>query len=206
MPRMSRLADLPRPSPQEVSAVAAELSTRPEQLTSVRLPGPGGLAESALAPSLPELDGFDGPAVQWLETGSENEPSRHRRRRSTSRLVARYESPAGSVLVVSHEHGPELFFAILGGAGSAATIAQAVAKILAFVRGRRPRGLVQRPSAPEGVIANSIRAVQREYYPDGTLAREWILETDGAVAGVGDARPDGILQHHPDLPQGIGSG
>ena len=159
-----------------------------------------------LATSLPRLEGFDGPALHRLELTSGGERGRNQTPRSTSRLAARYDGRAGSVLVVSHEHGPELFFEIVGAAGSGATLSQAVAKLLAFVRARRRPGLVETPAYPEGIVANSIRAVQREYRPDGTLAREWILETDGAVAcGLDDPRADGILQQHPDLPRGTGT-
>ena len=159
-----------------------------------------------LAPSLPRLEGFDGPALHRLELISAGERGRNQTPRSTSRPAARYDGPAGSVLVVSHEHGPELFFEIVGAAGSVATLTQAVAKLLAFVRARRRPELVETPAYPEGVVAKSIRAVQREYRRDGTLAREWILETDGAIAGGPDApRGDGILQQHPDLPHGTGT-
>jgi hypothetical protein len=71
-------SDAAAPVEGEVRAVAELLAHRPDQLTAIKLPGPGRIGESVLtAMGMPELHGFSPPEhieVAWDgETGVADE-------------------------------------------------------------------------------------------------------------------------------------
>lgn len=82
------------------------------------MPGPGRLGESALTiGQLPELEGFTEAIDVDVAWGEER------------RLAARYDFSDGAIVIVSHETGPQIFFAVLSGAAGAAGTAAAGAAI-----------------------------------------------------------------------------
>src|SRR5689334_6765451 len=94
------------PCAGEVQAIAELLRRRPDEITAIKLPGPGALVESPLTlDAIPEIDGFAAPEhfrISWDE--------------ERAHPAARYDSQHGSLVVVSHESGPALFFVVIGAA------------------------------------------------------------------------------------------
>jgi hypothetical protein len=158
------------PSAAEVRAVAEQLRVRPEELQSIRLPGPGRTAESVLSLGAPEIDGFGRPQAEWLNTG---EP--------TPRLSSLYRSNDDVFFVVSHEHGPEIYM-LLDAVPSAlvgAVVGEAVRRFLDWVLRRRGES---RPHS------GSVRARRRTYDVDGNLISDEEVEIilPDAVSGPKD--------------------
>jgi hypothetical protein len=145
------------PTEGEVRAVAELLGHRPDEVSAIKLPGPGRLAESPLTFGAPELDGFEPPAhlkVAWDD--------------QTPHPAARYDSPEGSLIVVSHETGPVLFFVWLGGAAAATTVVQGAYGFMQWVRARRRRS----GASPDVVTA---APVQLWFYDGATLRSQEVL-------------------------------
>lgn len=110
---------------------------------------------------MPDLAGFN-PA-EHVRVGWEGEEYR--------RFAARYDSPDGSLIVVSHETGPEIFFVVLGGAAAATTVIRGVYNLIEWVRAGRARG----PARPEDVNAHPIRFL---FIEDGTVRTRDVLPLD----------------------------
>jgi hypothetical protein len=115
------------PGDAEVRAVARLFGRRADELTAIKLPGPGSIGESVLTVSgpMPSLESFDPP--QQIKNRMDDE----------SRLACRYDCPEASVIVVSHETGPEIFV-LIGAAGAATTVIRGVHSFIRWVRAHRP--------------------------------------------------------------------
>lgn len=146
------------PPPAEVRAVAEKLGVGPEQLQSIRLPGPGRRGETILSLGAPEIEGFGRPPPTWLDTG---EP--------TPRLTSVYRSDDGVFIVVSHEHGPEIYMLVDVAATSVigAVVGEAVRRFLDWALHRRGE-----PHTPGGVA----RARRRAYDANGNVISDEEVE------------------------------
>lgn len=116
------------PAVGEVRAVAELLGHSPTELTAIKLPGPGRIAESVLTVRgpLPRLEGFGLAEHVDVEWGGE---SKH--------FAARYDSQARSLVVVSHETGPEIFV-LLPAVAAATTVIRGAYDFIRWVRQQRP--------------------------------------------------------------------
>lgn len=156
--------NLPSPSEGEVGAVADLLGVSSNTLSSLKLPGPLPVAGSILTElsgMLPALEGFDPPQQLTLEWDGPRGPEQ--------RYAARYDSPTGSIVVVSHESGPELFLFALEAAAAAATV---LASGYAFVRFVGTRGWSDDHEPARLTIT------RRWYDENGRLRHEEITELD----------------------------
>ena len=146
------------PAEGEVRVIAELLGRRPDEVAAIKLPGPGRLLESPLTSfGAPKLNGFDMP--EHLEVAWDAE---------TPHPAARYDSPQGSLIVVSHETGPEIFFAVAGGAAAAATVIRGAYDFIQWVRSRREKN-----GAPPDVV--DAQPVQFWFYDRGRLRRRDVL-------------------------------
>jgi len=150
----------PAPAEGEVQALAKLLGSRPDKISSIKLPGPGGLGESPLTRlGLPELEGFETPThldVAW--NGERKHPA------------ARYDSQAGSLIVVSHETGPQIFF-VAEALAATTTVVRAVLNVMSWVRARREEN-----GAPPGIVRAA--PIQFWFYESGTLRHRKIFPAE----------------------------
>jgi hypothetical protein len=143
------------PDAEEVRAVARLLGCSPDQLTAIKFPGPGHLGESVVTLEAPHIERFTTPDRVALSLTDE-------------RFAVCYSSRDGSLVLVSHESGPLIFF-ILGGAGAATTVLRGASDLFRWVRARRA---TQRSANEEAA------AVQYWFVEDGRLRSAEVLPAD----------------------------
>jgi hypothetical protein len=135
----------------------------------MKLPGPGSLGESMLTGWAPPIEGFGEPTHLRAEWPAANETAKH--------PAALYTGHDGSFLAVSHERGPELYFAVVGAAASAITVTDGARRFLTWC-------LDHRRGATRGAQWADVRAVRRTFDTEGRVLTEEEVEVR-----VGDAEP-----------------
>lgn len=151
----------PAPSAEEVRAAAALLGVAPDAVSSFKLPGPGSLGESMLTGWSPRLDGFNEPEHLRAEWDVEGERVSH--------PAALYTGGDGNFLAISHERGPELYFALVGAGASAIAVIDGVRRFLTWC-------LDQRRGSQRGTPWADVRAVRRTFDLEGRVLTEEEVE------------------------------